>query len=492
MIEDLIPAYAELRAARPAYDQAEMYREGDAPERFASAAIQRALRGGSRDFHVNLAARPIDAVLDRLEIAALVCEPDEHTSTLTKRVWEANELDIEAPQIHDNALTYGDAYLFVWPSDTSSDTDEHGAPVARVDGVHVFYNSPLSVRMIYDEENPRLARLVIKAWCEGADDTKRTRINLYYRDHMEKWVTKKDAAKKSDDALKQEDFEPYVDDFTDENGHIDNPYDRVPFFHFRTRRPYGRPVHRNAFGPQDALTKLITNQMAASDFAAFPQRYGLLDPGASEDDDLDWGDDDVSDPEDRPSQMVASPGSMWILRNYKSVGQFAPADVDAFLKPQSQFMRLMAATTTTPMRWFDPSGDVPSGESIRADDAPLVKKIGAFQRAFASTWRDALEFALRILDIEAKVTIQWAPAQTTGDLEFWQAVQAKQDAGVPVRQTLLEAGYTEAQVTAWGYTETDPNGDGGFGHDQDQEPTPDPDDQPMLPFEDAVPVGSET
>jgi len=488
VIEDLIPAYAELRAARPAYDQAEMYREGDAPERFASAAIQRALRGGSRDFHVNLAARPIDAVLDRLEIAALVCEPDEHTSTLTKRVWEANELDIEAPQIHDNALTFGDAYLFVWPSDTSSDTDEHGAPVARVDGVHVFYNSPLSVRMIYDEENPRLAKLVIKAWCEGAGDTKRTRINLYYRDHMEKWVTKKDAAKKSDDALKQEDFEPYVDDFTDENGHIDNPYDRVPFFHFRTRRPYGRPVHRNAFGPQDALTKLITNQMAASDFAAFPQRYGLLDPGASEDDDLDWGDDDVSDPEDRPSQMVASPGSMWILRNYKSVGQFAPADVDAFLKPQSQFMRLMAATTTTPMRWFDPSGDVPSGESIRADDAPLVKKIGAFQRAFASTWRDALEFALRILDIEAKVTIQWAPAQTTGDLEFWQAVQAKQDAGVPVRQTLLEAGYTEAQVTAWGYTEEDPNGEGGFGRGQmSEEPV-----LPVDPFENVLPAGSET
>ncbi|TQS30036.1 phage portal protein [Microbispora sp. KK1-11] len=487
MIEDLIPAYAELRAARPAYDQAEMYREGDAPEKFPSSDIQRLLKGGSQDFHVNLAARPVDAVLDRLEIAAVVCEPDEHTATLMEQVWEPNELDIEAPQIHDNALTYGDAYLFVWPSDSSSDADEQGEPVAHVDGVHVFYNSPLSVRVIYDEENPRLPRLVIKAWCEGVGEDKRTRVNLYYADHFEKWVTKKDSGKKSEDALTGEDFEPFVDDFTDENGHIPNEYGRIPFFHFRTHRPYGRPVHKNAYGPQDALTKLITNQMAASDFAAFPQRYGLLDPGASEDDDLDWGDDTESDPEDRPSQMVAAPGSMWILRNYKSVGQFAPADPDAFLKPQGQFMRLMAATTTTPMRWFDPSGDTPSGESIRADDAPLVKRIGAYQRAFGATWKDALEFALRILGFDAKVTIQWAPAQTTGDLEYWQAVQAKQDAGVPVRQTLLEAGYTDAQVTGWGYTEDQPNGEGGF----DQGPEPQLDLAPLPEVVPPLPVGGE-
>jgi len=457
VIEDLIPAYAELRAARPEYEQAEMYREGEAPEKFPSLAIQRALRGGGRDFHVNLAARPVDAVLDRLEISSVTCDPDEHTAKL-QEIWDANELYIEAPQIHDNALTYGDAYLFVWPSDSSSDADERGDPVTHVDGVHLFYNSPLCVRIIYDEENTRLPRLAIKTWCQGTDETRRIRVNLYYADHFEKWIIKETAAKKPEDRLTSDDFEPYVDEHTDENGHIPNPYGRVPFFHFRTRRPYGRPVHKNAYGPQDALTKLITNQMAASDFAAFPQRYGLLDPGASEDDDLDWGHDDQSDPEDRPSQMVASPGSMWILRNYRAVGQFAPADPDAFLKPQSQFMRLMAATTTTPMRWFDPSGDVPSGESIRADDAPLVKKINAFQRSFGATWRDALEFALNILGIKAKVTVQWAPAHATSDLEYWQAVQAKQDAGVPIRQTLLEAGYTDAQVTAWGYTKDQPNG----------------------------------
>lgn len=470
MIEDLIPALNELRAARPAYEEADMYREGEAPEKFASPAIQKALRGGTKDFAVNLAARPVDAVLDRLEITGVVCAPDQHTALFETAVWEANELDIEYPEVHDKALTFGDAYLFVWPSAGSRDEEEDGEQVARVDGVDIFYNSPLTCRAIYDDENPRLMRMVIKAWSRGSGKERETRVNLYYADHCEKWVTTQDARGKDEDRLTEADFEPFLDEHTDGEGQIPNQWGRPPFFHFRTRRPYGKPVHKNAYGSQDAITKLITNQMAASDFSAFPQRYGLLEATAGSDDDVDWGEDDETEPADRDSQLVASPGSMWNLRHYKEVGQFAPTDPDAFLKPQGQFMRFMAATTTTPSRWFDPSGDAPSGESLRADDAPLAKKVEAFHRSFGATWKDAGEFALRILGVTAKVTIQWAPPQATDDLEFWQAVQARQDAGVPIRQTLLEAGYTDAEVSSWGYTEDEPNGPDWSKPSREEEP----------------------
>lgn len=470
MNPDLMPALAELRAARPAYEKAEAYYEGEAPEKFPSQKVQRLLSSSTDGFAPNLAARPVDAVLDRLEIAAVVCEPDEHTAVFRAKVWDPNELDIEMPQIHENTLEYGDAYLFVWPGEHE---DDEGQPAA----VDVFYNSPLTTRIIYDPENPRKKKLVIKTWCEGVDDKQRTRVNLYYLDHFEKWITKEGA--KGD---KAEDFERYIDDDTDDDGVIDNPYDEIPWFHYRTRRPYGRPEHKRAYGPQDAVTKLVVNQMAASDFAAFPQRAGLLDPTASSDDDVDWGEDNETDPEDRDSQLVAHPGSLWTLRGYKELMEFSAADPDAFLKPIGMHTRFMSATTTTPFRWFDPSGDVPSGESIRADDAPLVKKINARQRSFGATDSDAFEFALRILGITAKVTVQWAPAQTTGDLEFWQAVREKQACGVPVRQSLLEAGYTDRQVAAWGYTEEQPDGPDGWRDEQQNNPgkdgqAPAPDNQ---------------
>lgn len=462
-MSDLIEALNELRAAQPEYERAEDYYEGDAEERFSNALIRQLLRGDDSDFRVNLACRPVDAVLDRLMIAAIT-GPDDAITHAINQIWHDNELDIEAPQIHENTLKYGDAYLFVWPSESDTadadtqadDTEGDGGTLdPKLPGVDMFYNSPMVARILYDPEHPRRKRLAIKAWCiTDAEGNELTRVNLYYADHLEKHISKPRTP-----ADKDEHFEPYIDDDTDENGHIPNPYGQVPFFHFRTRRPYGRPEHKNAYGPQDALTKLIKNQMSTSDFSAFPQRYASLIAGADSDDDQDWGYDDTTDPESRLSSLTSSPGSLWVLRNIDKIGEFTAADVENFLKPMGIYMRFMASTTTTPMRWFDPSGQIPSGESVRADDAPLVKKINARQRSLTSTWREAGAFALEILGIhDAVINVRWAPPQIQDDLEFWQTVIAKQQAGIPVRQTLLEAGYTETECDSWGYTENDPDG----------------------------------
>lgn len=481
MTSDLISALNELRAARDGYEKAQAYYDGDVEERFASEFMRRVFAKSTDDFRVNLACRPVDAVLDRLEIAALTADADDVTEILNTRVWTENQLELEAPQIHQATLMFGDAYGFVWPAEPpDAEDDPEPEPDGEHDdtgvaGVDVFYNSPLTVRILYDPENPRRKRLAIKSWEEGSGDDTRVRVNLYYRDRIEKWISKPKTK-----AAKDEDFEPFIDESTDENGVMDNPWGEIPFFHFRTAAPYGRPEHINAWGPQDALTKLVVNQMSASDFAAFPQRYGLVEPGAGTDDDTDWGDTDAEDPEDKESSLVSGPGSFWALRNYKAVGEFAPVDVKNFLEPMSVYVRFMAAVTSTPMRWFDPSGDVPSGESLRADDGPLTKKVNARQRWLAATWRDLAGFALKILGIKGvTVTVRWAPPQIISDLEGWQAIQAKQDAGVPVRQTLLEAGYTEAEVDSWGYTEEEPNGPGGLGELLDE----------MRPPADLLPAG---
>lgn len=465
-MSDLMTALTELRDARPAYEEAEAFYEGCVDEVFRSAQIERKL-SGKADYRVNLARKPVQAVLDRLEIASFTCPDEGATKLLNDKFWEANELDIEAPEIHENGLSLGDAFLFVWPSDAGgTDADDNQDAIGH--GVDAFYNSPLSVRVLYDEENPRLKKLAIKSWTwKDSDGKDRVRVNLYYADHFEKWVSKPGA--KGD---KEADFEPFLDDFTDADGHVPNPWGEVPFFHFRTRRPYGRPEHKEAYGPQNAITKLGAIQMDNADFANLPQRYGLIDGQAGTDDDLDWDQDDETAPQDRDSQLSSKPGSFWALRNYKSVGQFPAADPKNFLDPMGMYVRFMAATTTTPYRWFDPTGAIPSGESLRADDAPLVKKINARQRAFAATWRDAGQFALRILGITAVPTVRWKPPQIINDLEGWQAIREKQDAGVPIRTSLMEAGYTEAEVTSWGFTENEPNGPDGFLEEREAEVTP--------------------
>lgn len=458
-MSDLMMALTELRDAQPCYEEAEEYYEGTADEKYASDAMRRLLTGSRTGFTINMAARPVDAVLDRMEIAAVTTDPEQHTTVLQQQVWDANDLDIEAPEIHLRTCSLGDAYLYVGLSDEpeNPDLEDDTGPGRTVD---MFYNSPTTVRIIYDTEHPRRKKLAIKSWCEKDEAGKdRTRVNLYYPDRIEKWVSKPNTK-----GVKEQDFERYADDSTDDNGDMVNETGRIPFFHFRTRRPYGTPVHKNAFGPQDALTKLVINQMAASDFAAFPQRYTLAEPGVGTDDDTDWGDDDATDPEARESSLISGPGQVWQLRNIKAAGEFTPVDVKNFLEPMGTYVRFMAATTTTPLRWFDPSGDVPSGESIRADEAPLVKKVEALERAFAATWGEACEYALELLGVNGvTVMVQWAPTQTIDDLEGWQAVQAQQAAGVPVRQSLIEHGYTDTQVEEWGYTEQEPDGPNNLG-----------------------------
>jgi len=485
--EDLEEALEELNDALPAYEQAEAYYEGTVKEKFLNKAIQELLTGSETDFRVNLAGRVVDAVQDRMEIAAVTAEPiddDEEEEEIEDReveeaedgssvsvevspaeemteeervldeavskIWRDNEMDIESPEVHAKMLAYGDAYLFVGINDQDDN---------RVD---LFFNSPMNVRVLYDDENPREKRLAIKKWEIGSKKNKRIRLNLYYPDGTFKFISKGNT-----DRAGAADFEVYHDDSTDEMGHVENETGEIPFFHFRTARPYGRPEHKKAYGAQDALTKLITNMMSTSDFAAFPQRWALQETGTTTDDDLDWEAGNESgdqNPSDLHSQLISGPGRIWPLRNMKSVGQFTAAEVDQFLKPINQFTGLMAAVTATPISYFlvtlGASSTPASGESQRKGESPFLSKVNARQLSAEATWEDAVGYGLSLLGLDAEIKVRWAPSQIVSGKEGWEGVEAQQRAGVPVRQTLLEAGYTEAEVTSWGYTEDNPDGPG--------------------------------
>lgn len=504
--DDLEEALECLNEAIPGYKKAEAYYEGTVREKFLNRAVQSLLSGSDTDFNVNLAGRVVDAVQDRMEIAAVTAEPigeDEDDDTepednnetaaalqdnstpgatglippvgveepeepemseeekaldeAVSKIWRDNEMDIEAPEVHQKMLEYGDAYLFVGLSDDDEDPD-------RVD---LFYNSPLSVRIMYEDENPRKKRLAIKRWEIGPKNNKRIRLNLYYPDGTYKFISKG-----STDRAGAADFQVFTDDSTDEKGYLDNESGEIPFFHFRTARPYGRPEHKKAYGSQDALTKLIKNMMSTSDFAAFPQRWALQETGTTTDDDLDWdeGDSDTADtknPSELQSQLISGPGRIWPLRNMKAVGQFTSADVEQFLKPITTFTGLMAAVTATPVSYFLVTLGAPatpaSGESQRKGESPFLSKVNARQLSAEATWQDAVGYGLRLRNMDAEVKVRWAPSQVVSGESGWKAVQEQQKAGVPIRQTLLEAGYTEAEVTSWGYTEENPDGGGGSG-----------------------------
>jgi hypothetical protein len=466
-VKDLERGLKEMAKALPAYKKARRYYDGDEGEKYVSDVIRMALSGSANDFYVNLAARVVHAVTDRLEIASLTVtteggvpesmDANEDNSTgsssgsdnsavekLNLDVWHENELDQEAPDVHLKAGIYGDCYLFMWPNDRG--------------GLDIFMHEPTGVRVFYDTENPRHIKMAIHWW---ETDDGFVRVNLWYPNWCVKFVTKTSKSR----GLYAQNFIPYVDEDTNEQGVMENILGRVPFWHFRTDRPYGVPLHKNAFGPQDAVTKSVRAMMTIMDFASFPQRWALGETGAGSDEDFVW-DDDETVPEDLASELISGPGRVWFLKNIKNVGQFVEANIDQVIKPLDKFIEMMAASTGTPMTYLNKvrgTASTPlSGASQRELEAAHLHRVRSVQRSFGATWRSMLSFALEHLgEKDATVTIQWAPTYFRDDKETWDAVLAQQAAGVPIRVTLMERGYTEAEVDSWGYTEDEPNGPQG-------------------------------
>ncbi|WP_158691033.1 phage portal protein [Streptomyces sp. 351MFTsu5.1] len=455
-LEDLMHGIEELAAARPGYDKAATYYKGDAPEVFSSSRIRAALRAHDIEFDLNFAKTPVNAVTNRLKVAS-VTSPDPATSELISKIWQDNQLNLEMPDLFRRAGEFGDAYLMVLPVE-----DDNG----HVQRVEMFYNSPQTVRVIYDEENPRRKAFTIKRWCEGAY----LRAELLYDDHIERWTTGENSTGTEPNDWKpwtvtvapppdgEEGAEPEVDA---ESWIIEHDWNEQPVFHFRTDRPYGIPEHYGAYGPQNAITKLQATHMGTVDYQGAPQRYALTDAATTDTSDLepgDWDDDDW--PEDTnglgptdtgdDSSLKAGPGELWLLRGYKAVGQFDAAKPDVFLDPILFNVRAMAQITDTPLRMFDPQSNQRSGESYREEDGPFIAKVENRQTSYGASLHAAFTFALRRLGIDNPViTVGWVPAKSVTDTQGWQTVKAKIEAGVPRKQALMEAGYRAEQVDKW-------------------------------------------
>lgn len=428
--DDLVTASTELAKHIGGYTTAEQYECGEAEEVYATPAIAQLLQDCRLQHGFNIAATPINAMAARLRLVSVTGTDDAQTAALAA-LRERERMDLLEPYIERRALVYGECYALVWPN-------EEGRATIR-------YRSPRLVRAIYDDGDPLTAKHVINRWAIGPKGERRIRADLYYVDRIERWVTMPGSR-----GEQPEDWFPYAEDGRDPEE--SNPYGALPFFHFRTGLPYGRPYHADAFGPQDAVNKLLKLLVIGSDAAVLPERAELLDPAAVLDQAQSgpgWSDDTKATKAAPPARRQG-PGSVHTLAGVREIVEFTPPDLSKLVNPVELVVRVAAQATTTALHYFDPSGDVPSGESLRTADAPAVSAAQAMQRLFGAAYRDMYEYALMIDEIaDPVVATEWAPLTKIEDRDGWDTISAKQTAGVPAEVTLREAGYGADQVTSW-------------------------------------------
>lgn len=422
-MSDLTNAVQTILDTQQHYRQAENYYNGTVPEFFASPSVARELAKLGDPNRVNFAATPVNAVANRLEVTG-VTTISEPARIVVDQVWQQNNLELELTQLINRTLVYGSAYVICWP-------DADGT-------TQIYYNSPLNMVMLYDPENPRQPRVAAKLWSVTVDDKPRTRLNLYYADRIEKYLS---TSERLPLTVKDTDFEPYIDEQTDENGSVANPFGQIPVFHFTTGvDQYGRPEHINAYGPQDAINKMLVSQMASVEHYGFPTRWMLRDANALSDPSND------PEPDDR---LDSAPGQVWDLAGIQKVGQFEAAKPETYIKPYREYVRALASVTDTPLHYFENTYTNVSGESLRAAEAPLVKKVRTRQLAIGHTLRQLFVFVLKMNKLDEDVQIQWRQIESIDTKEQWEIAYKKLQAGLPVEQILLEQGYDTELVAQW-------------------------------------------
>lgn len=396
---------------REHYETAEDYYDGNVPETFASAKLRLAVRSTGYSSVLNYCRPVVDAVNDRMEIASISAKSDKATNAI-KTVWDNNELTLEAQEIHRRTLVYGDCYVIVWPDPDSGE-------------VQVAYNSPKNMTLVYDPENPRKKLYAVKVW---HTDDNTVRMDIYTKEAIAKYEAQSSMLT---EGLNWRTIEI-----------VENPFNEIPVFHFRTHRPYGRPEHFDGYDTQNAVNKLFITAMHTVDYQGAPQRYALaqMDDSAL----ADW-DEDSADRQNIEA-MKSGPGELWYMKGVGSVGEFKPADPATFWDPIQDSVRAMAAVTNTPLHYFEKS-NLQTGNALRAAEAPLLKKVGDRQISFGATWSELFKFVLKIEGISASgIQVYWKTLESLDEVERWDVILKKINAGLSRRQSLREGGYPDKDI----------------------------------------------
>lgn len=432
----------------PDYTLAKQFYDGTRAEQAASRAA-RAVIEQTKEAPLSFAHIPVDTICNKVELSSIV-----GTGAAAKRALEtwaaANDIEDESIDWIRKAGIFGDYYVVTDP--TGFDEDGNFS-IEDIDSVGM---SPLSTIVVYDKKTGRVAQYGAHFWDAGDDDNPETRAILYYDDFSVKLVAAKKNASDADDFSLD-----YPADGDEGDAFLDHDGGRMLIEHLAIgSRPYGTPLHRRAYGAQDAITKISANNLVNIEALGLPSRWALVDPNTEVDDDVD--DDFGTDGPDTPANKRDGrrdattgrrtrivPGAIEYLRGVSETGTYEAAQADPFLSNLDWYVRAMAVATGIPLFEFDLNGEQPSGEARRRAEGRSNRTAASVKRQAAAFFRGIALTVLGLVGAAGEVTVTFNPSETSTDKDGLELVAQKIKAGVPVRQALLEAGYTDTQVAEW-------------------------------------------
>jgi hypothetical protein len=413
---DLQKAIDAIKAKLPACQTYIDYYEGRHKLAFASSKFETAFGRTVKDMRDNLCPIVVEATADRMEILNFSGDEESASKAIDEAAWAIylrETVELVSNDIHRDAVKCGESYLIVW-------TDENNQAK--------FYAQDSRHCVLIEDEDTARKLFGAKQW---VTDEKFIRINLYYDNRIEKYITRKKITGSFD--IKESSFKP-LEGIEGEEAITQNPYGVIPMFKFE-----GTAILSDAIPLQDMLNKTLADRMVTQEFGAFPQRWAVgLAPPTNE----------ISGIKEAP--FKAGIDRLWVSEaETTKFGEFSSAALKPYLEAANDDRLAMARSTGTPLHFFGlTSNDVPSGEALKTLESRFTKRIKRLTLNFGTVWANVMKFALQIEGKQTaeNLTTQWQTPEQRSEKEMLEAAEAKQRLGIPQETLWEELGYTEEDI----------------------------------------------
>lgn len=435
---DIDYAIEQMLARSSEYAKYRRYAEGRHDLKFASSSFRETFSHLFRNLSYNKCAPVINAFADRLIVTSWENENADKSAPneagITKRdpleqdaidLWKANNMQTQQHEVNAEALQEGISYVIVWPD------PDTGTPVFAP-------NTAERVMVLYNDDNPAIIDVAIKAWrVERGDDKGKWRLTIYDDQRVVRLISR---SKSTEMPKKFATFWPYIDDSNDE---VENPWGICPVVPFRNNPTVGGlgvSELRDIISLQDGLNKSIADALVGAEFQAFRQRFVT-------------GIEPVYDPttgEEKP-RLISGIDRVWQLPEGATAGDFAAADLTQYIESNDSWEKKIARTASIPVSWLIQTGTPPSGESRKTEEDPFVKKGEKQQGSFGMSYAKVMQLGLiqnghSAEEVAGLVPI-WKPMTSRSDIEFWAIANQKIASGVDPAQVWAEYGYSPDEIT---------------------------------------------
>jgi hypothetical protein len=325
-------------------------------------------------------------------------------------IWQRNSLDAGTLLLHTEALVAGRAYAIVW-------ADGAGRP--RI--------TPESARQCIALRDPasRLPVAALKRWEVPGGGLE---ARLFLPDRVVSYTAQAGAT---------------VSGWRRTNT-VDNLLGVVPVVEFCNRPTItgeGTSELADVAPLQDAVNKLCTDMLVASEFNSFKARYLMVDKDA--------GREAIDKMVAELKAKSAAFQRYLVTTAGTSVGEFTESTLEGFVAAITLLTQHVATMTQTPPHYFFLRGEFPSGESIQSAEAGLVAKVEDKQVIFGESWERVMRLAFAVqgdarAGAEDCETI-WRDPRLRPEGVVVDAASKKFAMGVPLRQLLEDMGYSPQQ-----------------------------------------------